>query len=507
VRLTAPALAVWLALVGLPAAPVGSSQPASQSVPGALPAPSRGTPLASDLDRIFDDAVLRRALVAARVDRLSDGRVLYSRNADALVMPASNMKIVTVAVAAATLGWNYRYDTRLEAVGTIADGVLHGDLVVTGSGDPSIGSPDGGHAPVFLSWADALRRAGVGRIEGRIVGDDDSFEEQTLGAGWAWDYLAAGYAAPTGALNYNENSAGLTIVPGDRPGDRATVTTGPPGHGLDVVCEVTTGLRESPVSIAVARLPGQARLILRGQVPQGGPPEVRTVAVDNPTSFFVDALRLALESRGIDAAGGAWDIDDLPTKSQGPRRTIAVLQSVPLSALAGYAMKVSQNQYGEILLKTLGRAPDRPGSIEAGRTVVRETLASWGIPADSIVMYDGSGLSRYNYVTASTVVSVLSHVWNDDGLRGPFVSELPVGGLDGSLELRMRRPPLLGNVQAKTGTISNVRALSGFLRTNAGEKLVFSMIANHFTAPNADVDAIVERALNRLVEAAPTGDQ
>jgi D-alanyl-D-alanine carboxypeptidase/D-alanyl-D-alanine-endopeptidase (penicillin-binding protein 4) len=170
--------------------------------------------LRGDLDRLFDSPLLARALVAARVESLgprgsSAGptRLIYARNAERLVVPASNMKLLTIAAAADVLGWDYRYETHLETAGTIANGTLTGDLIVVGSGDPSIGSPDGGHPSLFLEWAEALRRAGIQRIDGRIVGDDDAFEDEGLGAGWAWDNLAAGYAAPVGALNFNENAA------------------------------------------------------------------------------------------------------------------------------------------------------------------------------------------------------------------------------------------------------------------------------------------------------------
>ena len=276
---------------------------------------------------------------------------------------------------------------------------------------------------------------------------------------------------------------------------------GPPGHGLDLVSDVTTGASSSVVSIDLRRFPGTPRLTVSGSVPAGGATVMRTAAVDNPTRFFVEGLRLALASRGILVTGGAWDIDETPRPpaSAAPRRLIAAHESAPLSSLVGYALKVSQNFYVEAFLKTLGRAVDRPGSTDGGRRVVRDTLLSWGVPADSVVMYDGSGLSRYNYVTASTMVAVLKHVWEDERLRGPFVAALPVGGRDGTLDTRMRDTVLDRNVQAKTGTISNVRALSGFLQTASGEKLVFSMIANNFTAPSAEIDAVVEKALARLV--------
>ena len=211
-----------------------------------LPLPARGQDAAldalrGDLDRLFDSPPLARALVAARVESLgprgsSTGttRLIYARNAERLVVPASNMKLLTIAAAADALGWDYRYETRLEAAGTIANGTLTGDLVVVGSGDPSIGSPDGGHAPLFLEWAEALRRAGIQRVDGRIVGDDDAFDDEGLGAGWAWDNLAAGYSAPVGALNFNENAAVARVSAATSAAGAARVEFGPAGHGLEL---------------------------------------------------------------------------------------------------------------------------------------------------------------------------------------------------------------------------------------------------------------------------------
>jgi D-alanyl-D-alanine carboxypeptidase/D-alanyl-D-alanine-endopeptidase (penicillin-binding protein 4) len=460
-----------------------------------------------DLDRLFDDPMLARAVVAARIESLgprgstsTSTRTVYARNADRLVVPASNMKLLTIAAAADALGWEYRYQTRLDIAGTIADGTLTGDVIVVGAGDPSIGSADSGHAALFLEWADALRRAGIQRVNGRLIGDDDAFEEQGLGGGWAWDNLASGYSAPVGGLNFNENAVAARITPGTSAGAPADVDFGPPGHDLDLLSEVTTGVPGSEVDLQFARTPGTRSLTLRGSVPASGPRVTRTAAVDHPTQFFVESLKLALASRGITVSGGAWDIDAVATRlTASGRRTIAVHGSAPLSVLAGYAMKVSQNMYAEAFLKTLGRTADTPGTAQAGLAAIRSRLSSWGVPLDGLVLYDGSGLSRYNYLTSSALVAVLTHVWRDERLRGPFVAELPVAGRDGTLDLRMRGTVLAGNVQAKTGTLSNVRALSGYLQRADGEKLVFSIIVNHFTAPSAQIDAIVERALERLL--------
>jgi len=460
------------------------------------------TKLHAVLDQNFSIPILSRALMAVHVVSLRDGRTVYELNADKLVMPASNMKLITIAVAADRLGWDYRYRTTLEAAGTIHDGVLHGDLIVTGSGDPSIGSSDQRDGPLFLEWADALVRAGIMRVEGRIVGDDNAFDDEGLGAGWAWDYLTAGYAAPTGALSYNENVVVLRVFPGTSAGEPASISSGPPGADLEITNLVTTAGTGSALNIELTRAPGSSSLIVRGAIAAGSPPVVRTMTIQNPTRFFVEGFRAALASRGIAVSGGAWDIDDIDPIPATRRIPVAEHVSEPLSTLAGYAMKVSQNFYGETFFKTLGRSPGAIGTAEAGRQAVRATLEAWGVPTDGLVMYDGSGLSRYNYVTGRTLTAVLQHVWADERLRGPFLAELPVGGHDGTLEARMKDAVLDRRVQAKTGSINNVRALSGFLDTSRGEKLAFVMIANHYTAPNAQIDAVVERALRALIDPA-----
>lgn len=459
---------------------------------------STGTPnaLHDELDAIFNDPRFSRALWGVRIESLRDGRVVYARNSEKLVVPASNMKLLTMAVAAKRLGWDFTFETRLEARGTVVDGTLHGDLIIVGGGDPSIDSVAFGPAPVFEEWADALKKAGIHRVTGRLIGDDSLFDDEGIGPGWAWDYLNDGYAAPSSALSYNENIAIIRIWPGATVGAPARVEASPPGHGLTLTHTVTTGAADSQTSVNQARGLNSDDVALRGSIPLGRTtPLVRTTSVHNPTAFFVGSLHAALAERGIPVRGGAVDIDTIQPPSTEGRRVIATRRSQPLSSLGAYFMKSSQNFYGETFLKTLGQRFGRGGTTTAGRAVATDTLTSMGVPEGSFVMYDGSGLSRYNYVSSDAVITLLKYIWNDETMRAPFMAALPVGGQDGTLGSRMRNTPLAGKVQAKTGTISNVRSLSGFVDAPSGERFVFSMIANHFTAGSAAVDEVAEKAL------------
>ncbi len=490
--------ALLILAAGCATTPAKAPQP--KVTPSAVaPAPAGPIDRREALDAIFNDPLFARATFAVRVESLADGRVLYTRNSEKLVMPASNMKLLTMAVAAEKLGWDFRFETKLDAAGTVTDGALTGDLVVVGGGDPSIDSQNFGASPLFDEWAESLRAAGIRRVEGRLIGDDNLFDDTVIGPGWAWDYLGDGYAAGSSALNYNENTAVIRIWPGATVGAPARVELSPTGHGLALTSTVTTSAADGTPSMSQFRQPGTKALLLNGTIPLDRALIVRTAAIENPTQFFVNGFKAALEARGIAVRGGAWDIDALTTPPvETSRRTLATRRSLPLSSLGAYFLKESQNFYGEAILKTLGQRLGRSGSTTAGRRVVNETLTTWGIPEDSYLMYDGSGLSRYNYVSADAIVFLFKHVWSDERQRGPFLAALPVGGQDGTLGLRMRNTVLAGRVQAKTGTISNVRSLSGFLVTESGERLVFSMIANHFIATSAQVDAVVERALAYL---------
>jgi len=484
-----------------------------------VPAASRAAidRLHADLASTFDTPSVR-ALWAVKVQSLDSGAVWYEQNAHQLVMPASNMKIVTLAVAAERLGWDYRFPTTIETAGPIANGTLTGDLVVVGHGDPTISDRDGPRTRVFELWADRLRELGITRIDGRIVGDDDAFDDDALGEGWAWDDLSAGYAAPPSALQFNENVTTVRVRTPGEPGQPAEVMLEPPDGEMSVATNVSVGSPDSKPAVVVWRRPFGQGLSIEGVVPKAERDYTRTISVYNPTWFYVNALRETLVARGIEVEGEAFDIDDLvsqhgvrtPAAPADARRTLFTHQSPPLSEIAVPFMKVSQNLFGETLLTALGIQAGlepcalnvalgcRGQAVEAGRKVYEQVLTQWGVPPSEFIISDGSGLSRYDYLTADVLVTILRQMARDSRHAALFDASLPIMGRDGTLAKRLRGTAAEGVVHAKTGSIANVRSLSGYLTTADGERLVFSMIANNFKSP-ASVDAIADQAMERLV--------
>jgi D-alanyl-D-alanine carboxypeptidase/D-alanyl-D-alanine-endopeptidase (penicillin-binding protein 4) len=460
--------------------------------------------LQAQLSTVFNAPVMAHGAWGVHVRSLDRGDELFSHNAGKLMMPASNMKILTLAAAAERLGWDHRFTTTLETTATIDSGVLRGDLVVRGGGDPTISTRGKRNEILFDDWTAALRAAGITSVEGRIVGDDQAFDDEGVGPGWSWDYLEAGYAAPIGALQYNESTADLLAAPGAVAGDPALVQLAP-GSGLTVVNRVRTiessgtGVRGS---INVQRRIDRPVIEVSGTLPLGAPAITRTVAVINPTLFFAQSLKDALIARGILVSGEAVDMDDIAAVSTNGEaaesRVLVTAQSPPLREVATVLMKVSQNQYAETFLKATGAAAGGLGTTNSGRRAAAETLGAWGIPPDGYVISDGSGLSRYNYIAPSTITTILARMHADPRHREAFLATLPIAGKDGTISSRMRRSRAEGNALAKTGSIANVRSLSGYVKTRNGETLAFSILANDFVIPAATVNWIADLSVEIL---------
>jgi D-alanyl-D-alanine carboxypeptidase/D-alanyl-D-alanine-endopeptidase (penicillin-binding protein 4) len=223
--------------------------------------------------------------------------------------------------------------------------------------------------------------------------------------------------------------------------------------------------------------------------------------VENPTLYFVTALRRALVAGGIDVRGPAVDIDDLDNPpTHNAAAPLITYQSPPLSMLATTMMKLSQNLYAETLLKTVGiDSVDHPtGTAEGGLASVRSVIDSWNIDPAGMIQADGSGLSRYNYITPETMVAILTHIEHDDRLKSQFEATLPVAGRDGTLENRLRGTSADGNARVKTGSMTNVRAMAGYVKSADGDTLAFAVFANNYENSSSVITAAFDQIVARL---------
>ena len=272
------------------------------------------------------------------------------------------------------------------------------------------------------------------------------------------------------------------------------------GSGLDLRGEVVTAGANGSAAIRLRRPPGEATLVVSGRIPEGAAPLIRTAAVSNPTLFFVRAFQAALRQRGIEVDGEALDVDSLPASDKlsdvGDLRPLVRHRSEPLSAIGAAMLKASRNLYAESLVRHLGLATG-PGA-HAGRSLVVDALADWGVDERGAVVADGSGLSRYTYLTARALVEVLARMYGDPNHRGPMLAALPIAGRDGTLRRRLIGTAAEGVARAKTGSMRRVRALAGYVDTADGEPLAFAILANNFSAPAAEVTRVIDEAVAAL---------
>jgi D-alanyl-D-alanine carboxypeptidase/D-alanyl-D-alanine-endopeptidase (penicillin-binding protein 4) len=353
----------------------------------------------------------------------------------------------------------------------------------------------------FEEMADALVRAGVRRIDGRIVGHEGLFKGDRRGEDWGWEDLVWWYGAEVSALSFNDNCADLRLTPGERVGDPARLERNPPSRYYSVVSSVTTSPPGTEEDLTLRRDPGSNVVRLSGTYPLGEKAWVNSVALEDPALYAATVFSEVLAARGVAALGVATTSEALPTGL----RVLAEHAGPPLAQVIQAVNKPSQNLHAEILLRLLGARVNGQGTAEAGHAAVKEFLRRIGVAGETSALRDASGLSRSDLIPPHDLVDLLVGM-DRHPYAGVFRDSLPVAGVDGSLRNRMKGTRAEGRIVAKTGSIRYVNALAGYATTLGGERLAVAILANHHTGPSREVVAAIDEIGQVLVAAgAPPG--
>ena len=422
------------------------------------------------------------------------GDTLYARDAGKLLVPASNQKIVTSAVALDALGPDFRFRTPVLASGELRDGSLLGDVLLVGRGDPSVSDRVSGDAMLpLLALADSLRARGIRHVRGRVLPHGNAFPDANVGYAWEYDDLSTSSGAAIDELLFNDGIATIQVRAGERVGEAPLVRTAPartvPRLRIEALTVARGAGRDSVAQLSAAKDTVRGEVVVSGTIPSGDSATI-TVTYRDPSEAFVAAVREAMQARGITIGDSA-----LPPASR--LDTLFVMQSPTLAQILPAFMKPSQNQMGEMLFKAVALQRTDTGAGRVSRRLIAERLRGWGAAPDGFLVWDGSGLSRQDLISPETLVRVL-----DAMRRGPhflvYYDAFPVAGVDGTLRTRMRSTTAEANVRGKTGTLSNVRSLSGYVTTADGRQLVFSILCNNYLVPTDYITRVQDTIAVRL---------
>ncbi|MDQ3041172.1 MAG: D-alanyl-D-alanine carboxypeptidase/D-alanyl-D-alanine-endopeptidase [Acidobacteriota bacterium] len=449
---------------------------------------------------------LRRGSVGVKIVSLDTNKVVFEENAEKYFMPASNMKSYTVAAAMEKLSPDFRFVTSIFAASMPdADGVIRGDLTILGRGDVSFSTTfyEGDYYKGLNALADKIVQAGVKKIEGNLVGDESYFSGSAIPESWEWDDLQWYYGAEISALPVNDNAVDLSVK-SSAVNAPCAVQMLPANTIMKIVNRCVTSAAGVKRDLKITKKLDQNIIEITGTLPSDDKGFKGYVAVSRPAQIFVEMLRGLLVQKGVAITGQNKTINQKEKKEKAvlaaaisatPPVEIAKLESPPFSIVAAKTMKPSQNTYTETILWTLGEQIGRKqetalttdensivklqnaSSAELGLKTVRGFLTEIGVAPDSVIQWDGSGLSRHNLVTPSSAVALYAFM-SKSRYAVAWRDSLTIGAVDGTLQNRFKGTVAATNVRGKTGTIDQVSALSGYVTTATGERLVFSILVN-----------------------------
>jgi D-alanyl-D-alanine carboxypeptidase/D-alanyl-D-alanine-endopeptidase (penicillin-binding protein 4) len=423
------------------------------------------------VDTILADSAFRPVVTTMKIVSLKTSDVLYERNSQVLMRPASNLKLITSATALVRLGSGFKFTTRLSYDGTITDSVLHGNIYFKGAGDPDLTTAS------IASLVREVRSRGIARIEGDIIGDATYFDGERWGVGWMWDDEPSLDEAYNSALSVNRNCVQVLAAPGDSAGAAPVVTVIPATQYMTEENTAVTGAPDSDNTLEISRKYRECTNIItvKGSIPLGARRKREDISVLGPEQYFLTLAKEELQRLHITVAG-TTRLGTLPAAA----RQIAVHEQ-PIDSMVIFQNKVSDNLSAENSLKAVSaEVLGGAGSSEHGISLVKQTLAEFGIDSSAFRMVDGSGVSHYNLLTSEIYIKLLQAMAKKKDLFDIYYASLPIAGVDGTLSSRMKNTPAQYNLHAKTGTLSGVTTLAGYVTTAEGEMLAFSMMMSSF---------------------------
>lgn len=456
-----------------------------------LPAIANSQVLSDQIDALLKNPGLDHGVQAVLIKSLKTNQVLYERNADNLMIPASNFKLLVSATILEKLGPDFTYKTEVYTSGAISKkGVLTGNVIVKGGGDPVLKTAD------LADLANQFKASGIVKIDGNVIVDDTMFDNRRLGWAWSWTDLPYYYSAEISALNLNRNTIDVYVYPGKKAGDKTDVRLSPSTNYMTIENTSITSETGSDKTIWISRVLGQNIIRVNGSIPMGQKiaSYEESITVEEPALYAGCVFANELVKKGV-RVNGSVRSGKLPKDA----RLVCGHTSLPLSKLLLMLNKPSDNLIAEVFLKTLGAVVKGRGSSDSGADVETGFFKQIGMDMTELEITDGSGLSRLNYISARNLVTLLTYMYSSRNSK-IYIDSLPIAGVDGSLRNRMKNTAAQGNVKAKTGYVSRVSSLSGYVTTQSGEPLVFSILMNHHLCGNATATGVQDKICWLLAE-------
>lgn len=446
----------------------------------------------SPLGGLVNNSLLQNANISLLVKNTTTNATVCEYHSKNSVVPASTMKLVTTATALELLGADFRFQTKLEVDGKVtSEGVLNGNLYIRGGGDPTLGSEKLGDTTFLTKWVDVIKSRGIRKINGRVIADAGLFDDEGVNPKWTWEDMGNYYAAGIYGISYLDNTYRLVL----RSGSVGTTPT-----VLRVVPEIASlkidnRLMSSSISFDSAYFYGAPHSNFRsvtGEIPANRAEFVTKGDIPNPALLLAQHFTNRLVRNGV-------AVRDLPTDivgSTSERTTIYTQDSPPLSEIITETNVHSNNFFAENVFKYLALQNKAVATNAEAVQVIKAFWNSKGLSVDQLFMYDGSGLSPSDAVSAQFFVELLSYMQTKSVNKDVFFRSLPVAGENGTLKSFLQRTPLQGRVHAKSGTISRVKSYAGYI-DNKGKQLVFALLINN---PNGSSKAVTKKMEEFLLQ-------